>query len=109
MRTTNSDTIKEFGEQFNKEAHVVDGVVRWNSNNIVPPTDILQGFLQAGKEFNLEKSLKARDQEDTEFLKQYREAMKDYTPSAEDLFEMRAAFGEGTTVVNVITGKKTRL
>jgi len=30
-------------------------------------------------------------------------------PSAEEMFEMRAAFGEGVTVVNIITGRKTQL
>ena len=30
-------------------------------------------------------------------------------PSAEELFEMRATFGEGTTVVNILTGSKTEL
>jgi len=36
----------------------------------------------------------------------YCERMKDHVPSAEEQFEMRAAFGEGETVVNVFTGKK---
>lgn len=42
----------------------------------------------------------------SEFLKEYCERMKDHVPSAEERYEMRAAFGEGQTVVNVITGKK---
>jgi len=39
----------------------------------------------------------------------YRKAMENYVPSDEEMFEMRAAFGPGTTVVNVITGKETKL
>ena len=30
-------------------------------------------------------------------------------PTAEELFEMRAAFGEGTKVVNILTGKTIQL
>jgi len=33
----------------------------------------------------------------------------DGAPSAEQLAEMRAAFGTGTTVVNVLTGRRTSL
>lgn len=40
-----------------------------------------------------------------QFLAEYREARKNHTPSEEELFEMRAAFGEGSTVVDVITGQ----
>ena len=43
------------------------------------------------------------------FIEAYRK-MRESTPySHEELFEMRAAFGNGAEVVNVITGKKTRL
>jgi hypothetical protein len=42
-------------------------------------------------------------------LDQYREQMKDYNPSAEQMHEMRSAFGSGSTVVNVFTGKKIKL
>lgn len=39
----------------------------------------------------------------------YRKAMENHVPSAEEMFEMRAAFGPGATVVNVLTGKRTKL
>jgi hypothetical protein len=42
-------------------------------------------------------------------LAAYRKAMENHVPSAEEMFEMRAAFGPGATVVNVITGKETKL
>ena len=48
--------------------------------------------------------------EDTEtFLKRYREQQKNKVYSEEELYEMRAAFGEGETVVNVVTGKRITL
>ena len=40
------------------------------------------------------------------FLADYREAMKNHVPSGEEIYEMRAAFGEGETVMNVITGQR---
>ena len=107
MKTVNE--IEKYGKMFDTQASVVDDVVRWNSNNQVPPTDILQYFLQAGKSFDLEKSLRVRDMETQEFLKNYRESMKNYTPSAEELFEMRSAFGKDTVVVNIVTGQKIQL
>ena len=42
-----------------------------------------------------------------EAIENYR---RNYTgPSEEELFEMRAAFGTDTTVVDVLTGKKIKL
>jgi hypothetical protein len=42
-------------------------------------------------------------------LAEYRQQMKRSKPSPEQMSEMRAAFGAGTVVVNVITGKRTKL
>jgi hypothetical protein len=43
-------------------------------------------------------------------LAEYRKAQAKRTPEqlAEEAFELRAAFGEGVEVVNVVTGKRTR-
>jgi hypothetical protein len=40
------------------------------------------------------------------FIKSYKKARKNHKPSAEERFEMRAAFGSGKTVVDVITGQR---
>jgi len=42
-------------------------------------------------------------------LSEYRKAMENHVYTEEELFEMRAAHGPGTVVVNVITGKKIKL
>lgn len=47
-----------------------------------------------------------RDKELSEFAARYCEAMKDYKPSAEEIFEMEANFPPGTQLVNVLTGQK---
>ncbi|MEB8638244.1 hypothetical protein P4H32_31920 [Bacillus cereus] len=95
--------------KFETDAYVENGIVRWKSNNSVPPTDILEFWAYLKKPFDYQKSLEQRDIEVQESLARYREAMKNHVPSEEELYEMRAAFGEGATVVNVITGKTTKL
>ena len=49
----------------------------------------------------------ARETEVQADLESYRANRK--APSAEELAEMRAAFGEGTKVVDVLTGKEIQL
>lgn len=84
-----------------------DGVYRWKSNDRVPFDDLLE---PAGvDEATRAVCAAARDRDTQAFLAEYREQMKDYVPSGEELAEMRAEFGEGTVVVNVITGQETRL
>jgi hypothetical protein len=80
--------------------------VRWNSNNNVPFDDMLEAFQQLGwiTQQERDNSRAARNADTARFLADYR---KNYRgPSEEELFEARAAFGEGATVVNVITGDR---
>jgi len=42
-------------------------------------------------------------------LASYCKAAKNHIPSGEELFEMRAAFGPGAKVVNVLTGRQIKL
>ena len=80
--------------------------VRWNSNNRVPFDDMLEAFQQLGwiTQQERDNSRDARDADTARFLADYR---KNYRgPSEEELSEARAAFGEGATVVNVITGHR---
>ena len=82
-----------------------DGVVRWTSNNRVMPKDCREILSHTAYRdlFSEEASRAAEDAETAAFLESYR---KNYTgPSEEEKAEMRAAFGTGSTVVDVITGK----
>ena len=56
-----------------------------------------------------EATKKKRDAQTERELKAYRESMRNHQYSDEELFEMRAAFGEGATVVDVITGQQIPL
>jgi len=100
------DYRDEFAENVTVDS---SGLVRWKSNNSVPPEFCLIEFDDVGCEFNMEICRETRQAEDDKFLALYRERMKNRVYTDEERFEMRAAFGEGAVVVNVITGKRVRL
>ena len=79
-------------------------VVRWNSNDRIPFEDMLENFEDAGwiDGQMYSNSVEQRKVEDRIAIEAYRKNYKG--PSEEELFEMRAAFGPGETVVNVLTG-----
>jgi hypothetical protein len=87
------------------DSYVVDGVFFWKSNDRPVPVDVFEDAdlkVPTGQEAACDKATDA-------FLAEYRESMKDHVPSAEEMYEMRSAFGPGETVVNVFTGQRTHL
>jgi hypothetical protein len=84
-----------------------DGVWRWKSNNRVPFEDMLQCW--GLDDETMQKCIAAREKDVSKTLASYRKQMENHVPSAEERFEMQAAFGEGAEVVNVITGQKIQL
>lgn len=86
-----------------------DGTIyRWVSNGAVPPADaIAERGIDQLPGFDAAKHDEVRDRELAEFLAEYRR--QDPQPTAEQLAEMRAVFPPGTTVQNVITGRRTKL
>jgi hypothetical protein len=85
------------------------GIARWKSNDAVPPQECLEQLKALGLVFNMHMSQFARDIETAAFIREYRKSQASRPVSAEERFEMEAAFGKGATVVNVITGRKVRL
>lgn len=88
-----------------------NGVVRWDSNDTVPPTDILAQFLVEGlitQEESL-RSISMRKIEDEEAIREYIASRQKYGYSDEEMFEMRAAFGPGEKVVDIFTGEEITL
>ena len=86
-----------------------DGVVRWKSINRVMPNDcreILSHTVYRDL-FSEDAGRAAEEAETAAFLENYRKNTKG--PSEEEKAEMRAAFGTGTTVCNIITGERIRL
>lgn len=96
-------------EEFN-DAEVDDrGVARWKSNGNVPPDDCLCDWDELGLQFDIEESRRERERQLDKFAAEYRRNRRKRGYSSEELFEMRAAFGEGETVVDVITGERIKL
>ena len=85
-----------------------DGAAKWISSGNYLPADVVEKLTFAGADFfSAEATAAKRETQTAAFLDSYRRNYKG--PSEEEKAEMRAAFGEGATVVNVVTGKKTRL
>ena len=92
-----------------EQAEVVNGVPYWKASDRIPPTDLLQFWQYVGKPFDYDKTIIARDAEITQSLDEYRKAMENREYTAEEIVEMREAFGAGATVIDVITGKQIEL
>ena len=88
-------------------------VLTWASNSQHPMADLLAAWLFLGliTETQADATMAAREIRDAAFIAEYREAQDNRTAEevAADTAEMRAAFGSGETVVNVLTGVKTVL
>lgn len=82
-------------------------IIRWASNDAVIPQDIMDKLEWPHKGAMSD----ARAKQTQDALDQYFVNQAQRTPEqiAEEEFEMRAAFGEGAKVVNILTGKRTQL
>lgn len=88
-----------------------DQVLTWSSNARHPMDDLLAAWLYLNliTEVQATATSEARQAATAEFLEEYRRVNVDRPQSAEELAEMRAAFGPGARVVNVVTGTETQL
>ena len=83
-----------------------NGVAR-NCIGRVLMDDMLEKVLHITDKASAEATRAARQAENEAFLEEYR---KNYEgPTEEEKAEMRAAFGEGETVVDIITGQRIAL
>ena len=83
-----------------------NGVAR-NRIGRVLMSDMLEKLTYITDEADAEATRAAREEETTAFFESYRKA--NHRHSEEELNEMRATFGTGTTVVDIITGERIRL
>lgn len=81
-------------------------VVRWVSSNNIPFEDMLTEFLVAGyiDGQTVVNSINARKIEDRKAIEEYVQFRQTNGYSDEELFEMRAAFGD-EEVVDIFTGE----
>jgi len=89
-------------------AHLIATLWKWDS---APDNSVPAEIVEANGYKWTDEMQAARDLEVSNLFKAYADAQANRTPEqiAEENFEMRAAFGPGAEVVNVITGKVTRL
>lgn len=83
-----------------------NGVAR-NCIGRVLMSDLLEKLTYITDKVSVDATTEARELEVAEELAEYRRNARPY--SQEQLAEMRAAFGTGTTVVNVFTGESYEL
>jgi hypothetical protein len=103
--------VQKDKEKFYIDETVDAPVVRWKTNDNIPPEECIDAFYKVGF-ITLQEYSNSNEQREIEVAKsiaEYKERMKNHVPDAEELYEMRAAFGAGTVVVNAITGKRTQL
>ena len=79
-----------------------DGGIRWRTSGNYILDDFCEVLEYAGYGFSREATKVARDRQLAAFAEEYRRNYKG--PSEEELAEMRAAFGCGEKVVNILTG-----
>ncbi len=106
-RNAQEEVEKAVAQADEKATVEADGAIRWNSNGRYLMDDFCEKLEYAGYPFDREATARKRDAQNEEFLAEYRRNNKGLFGEA--LAEARAAFGEGTVVVDVLTGKKTRL
>jgi hypothetical protein len=92
-------------EHLAKDGEIRDGVLYWKSVNRVTPVDTAENAVELGYPVDMDAHKRAREADIEKSLAAYRKA-RPRRPSAEELYEMRAAFGEGATVVNILTGER---
>ena len=92
-------------------AHVTteNGVVRWKSNGAVIPDDCALLAYALGAEINLARHRDARETEQKAAIEAYKKAQAGRGMTDEEKSEARAAFGGGSKVVNIFTGRVTQL
>lgn len=93
--------------RWHDEARRDGRVWRWRSNDQVPPEDVIEVARELGL-ITAEEAIASdaeRAREMRAFLAEYRR-LQSPTPSAEEQFEMRAAFGPGETVIDVLSGRR---
>ena len=84
-----------------------NGAISWKSNGRYLPDDYCEKLKYVGFPFSREATRSAREVQVAAELAEYRRNYQGPTPNK--LEDMRRAFGEGATVVNVITGTTIHL
>ena len=100
--------LEKIREELEKGLITIDenGVAR-NRIGRVLMSDMLEKLTYVTDAVDTEATTKAREEEVAKTLEEYRNNARPATE--EELDEMRAAFGKGQTVVNILTGERITL
>lgn len=84
------------------------GVIRWENNKKCLPTDCAEFAQYLGFKVDMEAQKRAQDRDLKQMRKNYIKARAEMTQEEKDeeMYEMRAAFGRGAVVVNILTGER---
>ena len=82
----------------------IGGGAFWNSNGNYLPADCAEILSHTDFPYSLEETNRAREAQIAMQLAAYR-----HETTSEERAEMQAAFGRGTTVVDIISGERIRL
>jgi len=101
-------------KDIQNQVYISKNVAYWKNTDKEVPDDIaiLMAYMEVeidGQFINLKKQLEQREATVAHELEKMREEQMNKPYSDEEMFEMRAAFGEGATVVNILTGEKVKL
>ena len=102
------DSIREDYEN-GEIVYEEDGSAKWASNGAYIPEEYVEHMVFAGLPVNVEATARKRKEQTSREIDAYIKAMENAPVSDEERYEMEAAFGKGTTVVNVFTGRRIEL
>ena len=103
-RSAKAEVEKAVKEANEKAIVEESGAIRWIASGNYLPDDFCEKLEYAGYNFSRTATREAKDRQADESLKAYRS--QKHTYSFEEMEEMRAAFGEGQIIVNIITGEQ---
>ena len=95
-------SLQQYVEKYNSQPNVMEFNVFIKNNNTTVES-LKDSVIEKYKTLMLDDSVQNK-----EFFVKYAEAQKNRTPEQieEERFEMRAAFGPGETVVNIVTDEE---
>lgn len=104
-----NDILRVQKELESGEITIDDVGVARNCIGRVVTSEIQEILAFVTDKFNDDATNAARAEEDRRDIEEYKKAKANYRPSAEEIEEMRAAFGEGTSIVDIFTGNSIQL
>lgn len=106
----NIDDIKEVWESRDQLYVAIvenDGAIKWELNGHYLMDDTMRNIRANGfTDFSVEATRIKREKQNDEFIAEYR---KNHKTSEEEKAEMRASFGTGVVVVDILTGERIKL